>query len=245
LQVIFKGSSEYNDITVYETAELDGKLGHYRVLQFSESAVQGAMDLKQPQRVVLEYPRAMMHLMEAGNPDFESVFVIGHGTGTIAGQYPKKRFVIAEIDSLVVEVSRSFFGYSLSNVTVGDGREVLEQQAAGSLDYVLVDAFTEAGTPAHLASVECFQLTHDKLAPQGSLIMNLMGRPHNDRRISAIHTALQEVYAYTKVLYLPGGDPYDLHNILLIGSSRPIRYQARQLAGFVELEVVAGHVMRD
>lgn len=80
----FLNSKNTPEIQVYETTELYGERGRFRVLQFSGDAIQGALDLDHPRRVVFEYPRAMIHLMEAGEPYFEDVFLIGHGIGTIA-----------------------------------------------------------------------------------------------------------------------------------------------------------------
>jgi len=99
-------------ITVYETDRLYGERGRFRVMQFSDDAVQGALDLNAPGRMVLEYPRAMIHLVEANHPVPRALFLIGHGIGTIAGYYKDTRLVSAEIDERVAALSRRFFGYA-------------------------------------------------------------------------------------------------------------------------------------
>lgn len=101
-----------HEISVYESTQLYGEIGKFRFLQFSDHAVQGAIDLNDPQRIVLEYPRAIIHLMNINEPLFNNVFVIGHGIGTIAGHFSNKRFSVAEIDEKVVELSRSFLDTS-------------------------------------------------------------------------------------------------------------------------------------
>lgn len=50
-------------ITIYETNELYGEMGRFRVMAFHDDAVQGVLDLRDPARIVLEYPKAMLHLM--------------------------------------------------------------------------------------------------------------------------------------------------------------------------------------
>ncbi|MBW7454764.1 spermidine synthase [Paenibacillus sepulcri] len=245
LRQLAREISRHQEIGVYEAAQLYGETGKYRFLQFSDHAVQGAIDLKDPKRIVLEYPRAMIHLMEYNYPSFEDVFVIGHGVGTIAGHYPDKRFKVAEIDGRVVELSREFFDYRMDNVTIGDGRELLADEAPGRLDYIILDAFTRRGTPPHLTTVEFFGMTLEKLGPRGSIMLNLMGKPRNDIGINAIHTTVREVYACTKAFLLPGEEADDIGNIIIMGSGRAVEFQAQAMAGFREIELEPGHIIRD
>ncbi|MBE1445184.1 hypothetical protein GGC63_004652 [Paenibacillus sp. OAS669] len=67
MQLLLRETSDYSEVSVYETTQLYGVNGKFRCLQFSDHAVQGAMDLKDPKRIVLEYPRAIIHLMEANH----------------------------------------------------------------------------------------------------------------------------------------------------------------------------------
>ncbi|WP_127529869.1 spermidine synthase [Paenibacillus kobensis] len=245
--LLTKKASRFNEIGVYETSELYGRTGKYRILQFADGAVQGAMDMKEPQRVVLEYQRAIIHLMDWNDPDFRSAFLIGHGTGTIAGHYPGKPFVVAEIDEMVVELSREYFGYRPHNVLIGDGRELLEEQMPNAFDYIILDAFTSKGTPMHLTTLEFFQTVMDKLRSGGAIILNLAGKLRNDRLSSAIHTTLSETCAYTRVFFLPvnGAGMDDSGNMIMIGSNRPIQAQSGLTAGFAEIEMEQGHMIRD
>jgi spermidine synthase len=245
LHLLVKETTALNEISVYESTELYGELGKFRYLQFSDDAVQGAIDLKDPKRIVLEYPRAIIHLMESNHPSFGSIFVIGHGIGTIAGRYPDKRLLVAEIDEKVVELSRMYFHYRGDHVRIGDGRLLLEQVDLHSLDYVVVDAFTQKGTPRHLTSSEFFRLTKDKLISRGAVILNLMGKPGNDKRINAIYTTLHEHYLYAKAFYLPGTDGADIHNMLLIAGDQEIQFHPREMAGFQEVELEPGYVIVD
>lgn len=241
----FREKRNNHEITVFDTAELYGEKGKFRVLQFSNEAIQGAMDLNRPERIVFEYPRAIIHLMECNDPSFEDVFVIGHGIGTIAGHFSEKRLKVAELDEKVVELSKRYFGYRSDNVIVGDGRHILEREQPHAYDYIILDAFTDKGTPRHLTSREFFRITAEKLDSQGAIIMNLIGKGENDKFIHAIHTTLREEYAYTKSFSLPEEGVTGIQNIIIMGSSRPIRFQARQMAGFTEIELGQGHIIMD
>ncbi|MEX1030094.1 MAG: fused MFS/spermidine synthase [Paenibacillaceae bacterium] len=226
-----------------EANQLYGKTGKYRFLQFSEHAVQGAIDMKDPKHIVLEYPRAIIHLMDINEPFFERVFMIGHGIGTIASHYPDKQFRIAEIDEKVLELSRLYFEYHKDNVVIGDGFELLMNEEANRLDYIILDAFTKAGTPHHLTTLRFFQMTKDKLNARGSIILNLTGKANNDRLISAIYTTLKEVYTYSRAFSLPGEDASDVRNIIVIGSNKMIEFEPRAMAGFIEIELEQGHII--
>jgi spermidine synthase len=245
LHLLFKEFSNNHEITVYDTTVLYEKKGKFRIIQFSNEAIQGAMDLNNPEHIVFEYPRAIIHLMEFNDPSFEDVFVIGHGIGTIAGHFSEKRFKVAELDDKVVELSKRYFGYSKDNVVVGDGRHILRNEEAHSYDYIILDAFTHKGTPSHLTSKEFFSITKEKLDSRGSIIMNLMGKGVNDKLINAIHTTLSIEFAYTKSFFLPSEHVSDIKNIIIIGSNKPVGFQARNMAGFTEIELGQGHIIMD
>lgn len=237
--------SNNHEITVYDTTELYGEHGSFRVMQFSNNAIQGAMDLNHPDRVVFEYPRAIIHLMECNAPHFEDVFLIGHGIGTIASHFAKKRFKVAELDSEVVALSRRYFGYTQDNVVIGDGRQILEGEEPQIYDYIILDAFTAAGTPKHLISREFFSIVASNLNSEGYLLMNLFGKGEQDPLINAIYTTLAEEFTYIKSFALPSDGVADIRNIIMIGGNRPIQFQARHMAGFNEIQLGQGYLIWD
>ncbi|MDQ0195066.1 spermidine synthase [Paenibacillus wynnii] len=245
MRYLHKNKNNNHEITVFETNNLYGEKGNFRVLQFSNEAVQGALDLENLDRIVLEYPRAIIHLLKSNNPEFEDVFVIGHGIGTISGYFADKSFKIAELDPEVVELSRRFFVYKLDNVTVGDGRTILEGEDNEVYDYVVLDAFNSKGTPKHLISREFFTIITEKLNPQGSLIMNAIGKSENDTLINAIHTTLREVFPYLKSFALPVEGANDHQNILIMASKQPLKFQERHMAGFREIQGGHGYIITD
>ncbi|WP_238392542.1 spermidine synthase [Paenibacillus antri] len=236
VNVIWKRTSPDQSLTVYETTELYGERGRFRVLAFSEAAVQGAIDLSDPDRFVLEYPRAMLHVMECTDPTFEDVFLIGHGVGTMPGRLQGKRLRIAELDADVAELSASHFGYRGVPPVIGDGRLLLEREAPQSLDFVVVDAFTEDGVPDRLVDADFFRLAREKLDDRGAALFNVTVRGERDLRTSSVFAALRAEFAYAKAFVLPSANAADQRNAILVGGSSPIRYQARRMAGFVEVD---------
>ncbi|MFD3763300.1 MULTISPECIES: spermidine synthase [Paenibacillus] len=244
VRLLLHDTSEVHELKVYDTEELYGVKGRFRVLEFSDDAVQGVLDLNDPERIVFEYPRAIIHLIDANHSDFEDMFLIGHGIGTIARHYANRRITAAEVDKRVAELARTFFGSEAESVRIGDGRELLEREAQDTLDVIIVDAFTKEGTPRHLASAEFFMMAADRLRDQGIMIMNLIGRGTRDPYIRAIHTTLHTVFSYTKAFRL-SDRRIDIQNIILIGAARPILYQERHMAGFREATLEQGYVITD
>ncbi len=245
MRVLYRNKSEQHELTVYDTQKLYGEKGRFRVLEFSNAAVQGAMELDEPARMVLEYPRAMVHLMEQNDPEFDKVFVVGHGIGTLPTYLSNRQVKVAELDAEVAELSRTLFGYEGSPVLIGDGRELLGQEPAGIYDYIIVDAFTATGTPEQFISSDFFALVKDKLDSGGAVLLNVFGRAGNDRLVSAIYTTLQAQFAYTRAFALPTDTAGEVQNRILMGSHHPIKFQIRDMAGFVEQEPEEGYIIVD
>nr|WP_310502287.1 fused MFS/spermidine synthase [Paenibacillus qinlingensis] len=243
--MLYKQQTDHHGISIYDTNTFSGEKGRFRILEFSNQAMQGAMDLAHPDRILFEYPRAMIHLMTVNAPSFDRVFLIGHGIGTIASHLAEKRFTVAELDAHVVELSRRYFDYSQNNVHIGDGRQLLSDEPSHTYDYILVDAFTEKGTPLSLTSLTFFQMARDKLDSDGAILLNVMGKGEHDPLLTAIHTTLSEVFNHVKAFALPSEGRRDLLNIILMGQNKPITSHMRHMAGFVETELGYGHILMD
>jgi len=245
MQLVAHERSPYGELRVFDTTELYGELGRFRVLQFADGAVQGAIDLRDPARIVLPYQRAIVHLMETIRPSFGRAFVIGHGAGTIAGRYPEERTETAEIDAAVVELSRAYFGYTLNNVAIGDGRELLSRTEPRSFDYVVADAFTADGTPPQLATIEFFELARDKLRPGGAILVNVIGRGGRDKRISSMLSTLQAVFPYAEALVGTEGEAGEGANLILVAGPSEIAGSYAFPQGWRPAFYEPGHPRRD
>ncbi len=237
--------SPYNEIAIYETAHLDGETGRFRCMRFADEDVQGAIDLRDRQRLVLGYQKALVRLLELRNPFFANLFMIGHGIGSIPRYYRERNVKVAEIDEEVVELSRRYFDYAEDNVAIGDGRSLLEAEPCRAFDFIVLDAFTSKGTPPHLTSEQFFRLVSDKLRPGGALAMNVMGRPSDDSMAEAIGTTLRRVFADVRCYSLPAQRNRDRRNLIFTGSEAGPGFSAREAGSLVEVELAEGYVLRD
>ncbi|MCM3626189.1 fused MFS/spermidine synthase [Paenibacillus glycanilyticus] len=247
MRVLYEAPTEdgLDRFVVGDVTELYGKKGNFRVLQFSDEAMQGALDLDDPQRIVFEYPRAIVHLLEHNHQRLEHIFQIGHGIGTIARHFRRARFKTAELDARIVQASEQYFGYDGESIAIGDGRRILEGEEAETYDAIIVDAFTERGVPRHLTTDLFFSSAAGKLEAGGTIVLNVTGKGPNDRLIGALHATLRESFTHVLALMLPADGASETRNILLIGRNRGIDYRARDMAGFVLFEPAPGHVIME
>ncbi|NBC70562.1 spermidine synthase [Paenibacillus sacheonensis] len=247
MRVLYEAAAEEgrDGFVVGDVNELYGEKGNFRVLQFSDAAVQGVMDLDDPQRVVFEYPLAIVHLLTHNRPRLERVFQIGHGIGTIAGHCRGARFKTAEIDERIVRASERYFGCSGASVAIGDGRRILESEEAETYDAIVMDAFTDSGLPRHLATDRFFAMAASKLEADGMIVLNVTGKGHGDRQIGALYATLREAFSCVSAFMLPAERASEARNVLLAGRNRRIDWRTREIAGFIPFEPVPGHIITE
>ncbi|MDN3015360.1 fused MFS/spermidine synthase [Paenibacillus sp. BSR1-1] len=226
--LIYKTSSSYQTIYVTERNEFDGMRGKFRMLQFSSDAVQGIINLEQPQLLVASGYRIVVDLIDHYAFHFQNGFIIGHGIGTISSYYSNKHLFTAEIDPLVVEVSKKYFGHTGKNVELGDGQALLKTQKAQSQDIIFLDAFSGSEIPLHLTTKEFFSLTNDKLSDKGIFIMNYIGKIKNDELFHTLYSTISSIYPSVK-LFVTEPMKRSNQNIFFVASRRVLEnYSPRE-----------------
>lgn len=119
--------------------------GGLRVLTI-DGVVQGAMpEGGEPGALAAE---PLVDLARALRPEARTVLVIGLGTGQTAAAFARAGLEVeaVEIEPLVVECARRFFGWR-GSAAVGDGRVFLER-ADRRWDLVVLDALTARSFPS-------------------------------------------------------------------------------------------------
>lgn len=224
--------TEPRPIYVYDTSEVYGEKGRFRVLEFGNDAIQGILDLNQPERILFEYPRAILHLMEVNNPSYEDVFLIGHGIGTLSSALRDKYVVISEIDQKVSDVSKEYFGYNGPPVLIEDGYTLLKEMTSGRFDYIVVDAFHEGGIPEQLTTMDFFETACDKLTEDGTLLMNIIGRGPQDPYVQSFYRSLSSLFPVVDLFSLYAGGLGRSKNMIIAAGYHPLRYQKKSMAHF-------------
>lgn len=241
---LYQTTSLYHEIYVYETDYYNGQSGDFRYLTFgNETTIQGMMDMNTPSKLILDYARSIWEISDTFANDSESVFIIGHGIGTLTSQYEKenKEVKVAEIDKGVLEVSRNYFNYKGNSVEIGDGRNILKKQK-NEFDVIILDAYNNTDKiPFHLTSKEFFTLTNEKLKDDGVLIINSIGNPKGDTFIPSLKTTVNSVYPFVYIFALE--QKVGVQNLTIVGSKEPL--DDNKITGQSTLEVDDGELIFD
>lgn len=111
--------------------------------------------------------------------------LVGLGAGAVAS-YARAgdEWTFHEIDPVVARIARDprYFTYlsdapaGAVRVRLGDGRLGIATAASGSLDLILIDAFSSDSIPVHLLTREALSLYRSRLAGDGLILVNISNR---------------------------------------------------------------------
>ncbi|MBE0476999.1 MAG: fused MFS/spermidine synthase [Coriobacteriia bacterium] len=223
-RIVFRTDSQYHRIAV---TDLDG----VRSLRFDDSR-QSAVDLTDGYTSDILYPD-YLHLALAAKPDARRVLVLGLGGGVLAKRmlrdYPEVTIDAVEIDPVVVEVARRYFGLPEDErlgVHVSDARRFVAT-AEGAYDIVVVDAYYADSLPFHLTTAEFFREIDAVLAPDGVVAYNVIGAIEGRRSelFRSIYRTAGEVWRHEWVFPLQLArrrDPEAIRNIVLLATDSDI-----------------------
>ena len=115
--------------------------------------------------------------------DHARIGIVGLGVGTLACyRRPGQRWTFFEIDPEVLAYSRRHHFTFLDRcapdapVVIGDARLNLAELPRGSLDILVVDAFSSDAIPLHLLTREAYAVYFRALAPDGFLLVHISNR---------------------------------------------------------------------
>lgn len=155
-----------------------------RYLHFGSVWVQGAMRIRKPDALELEYTREMMAgLLLRAAPWPERVLLIGLGAGSIAKfihrHLPQARTTVVEIASEVQAVASQYFRLPPEDerlqVMIGDGAHFITNDDS-QWDLIVVDGFDRNARAGELASQAFYEACKARLSPDGLLSVNLFGQ---------------------------------------------------------------------
>lgn len=154
--------------------------GPRRLLQFDFGAIQSAMLLSAPQRLILAYTREMMTFL-LFNADPKRILLLGLGGGSIAkfchGHLPSADITAVEVNSDVIAFRREFSipaDDRRFRVVRADGAAYVSALSA-CMDVVLADACDSSGIAAQFNSTAFYRNARNCLAPGGVFVTNVCG----------------------------------------------------------------------
>ncbi len=155
------------------------------------------------------------------HPRATRALVVGLGAGALTDGLAAAGLDVTTIDvnPVLVDVVRARWGIA-GRVVVGDGRAAL-RHVDGDFDVVVFDAFQGEGLPWHLLTREAFAALRARLAPDGLVVVHLVGRP--DHRVTgAVAATLRDVWAHGLALRTPRGA--SVEDLFLFASDAPVRW---------------------
>lgn len=145
---------------------------------------QSHVNLRDPSEVFFEYVRRIAHAIDLFRTPGQPVSALHLGGGAftlpryIEATRPGSRQQVIELESALVELVREAAPLpkrASIRVRHGDARAVLgklPQGMHGAIDLVVVDIFAGSRTPAHVSSIEFYELIAPLLAPDGLVVVN-------------------------------------------------------------------------
>lgn len=145
---------------------------------------QSHVNLSDPSELFFEYIRRIGHVIDLFRTPGAPISALHLGGGAftlpryVEATRPGSRQQIVELEGGLVDLVREAAPLpkrASIRVRRGDAREVLGKLPAGmqgAMDLVVVDIFAGAQTPAHVSSVEFYELIRPLLAPGGLVVVN-------------------------------------------------------------------------
>lgn len=215
-QVIFQKYSPYHHVQVIDQAGV-------RLLSFNGTQ-ETRMSKKDPLQGHFEYTE-FFHTPWLWNRNMKRVLMIGLGGGSTQRSflhyYTNTIVDTVEIDPVVVEVAKQFFGVTESarhKIYNEDGRVFL-RRATEQYDAILLDAYTTtrygSSIPPHLTTREFFQLAESRLTTNGVLAYNVIGQVQGWKAdiVGGMYRTMSE--AFTNVYLFPATSSL---NVVLVGT---------------------------
>lgn len=137
-----------------------------------------------------------------------SLAIVGLAAGTAAGQYTKIYGPIPiegyEIDPVIIEVGRKYFGMTQPNLEAlaVDGRWGLAHSRR-TFSVIAIDAYRPPYIPPHLTTLEFFQTVRAHLDSDGVVTINVARLPDDRRLIEGLAATLQAVFPSVYVTDVP------------------------------------------
>ena len=180
--------------------------GGVRYLHFGTQWIQGAMRVRRPDWIELEYAQQMMIWM-LFVPQPEQVVQLGLGTGALTKfcyrQFPETHVTAIELNPSVIAVCRTMFKLPPNDeylhVIEMDAMDfVTDAEHHGKIDALQVDLYDAQAHGPVLDTPEFYQGCAACLKPDGVMTVNLFGdHPSYDKNLKAMR------FAFDQVLCLP------------------------------------------
>jgi len=211
---VFQGESPFGQVRVVQHHD-----GLRSLFIGAGRARQSALYPDRPLHLEFPYTKLGMVGLALVPPDGRILFV-GLGGGAMPtytrAVLPGARIDVVEIDPLVVDVARRYFGFrpdKLMAVHTMDGRAFIENAPPGSWDLIVLDAYSDDFIPYDLSTRQFLEAVRRRLTPDGVVVSNLWS---SNRAYPAMVATYAAVFEQVRLLRVPGRN----QRILVAGGVR-------------------------
>ena len=193
-----------------------------RYLHFGTPWVQGAMDIRRPDRLLLSYVEQMMGWLMFLEPPAR-ILQLGLGAGSLTRfclrHCPGSELTVVDISAEVIETAHQWFALPRQHprlkVVRRDALAYLEPAARrGRYGVIQVDLYDMHARGPTIESAAFYRLCIEALAAPGIAVFNLFGEHQStERNLARIHRAFEG-----RVLELP---PNRAGNLVVLGFKGP------------------------
>jgi spermidine synthase len=184
--------------------------GGVRFLHFGTEWVQGAMRLRKPDWLELEYAQQMMAWMLFTDQQLQQHIVqLGLGSGALTKfcyrQFPTTRVTAIELNPSVITVCETMFKLPanddrLSVIEMDAMDFVMDHANYETVDVLQADLYDATARGPVLDTAEFYMACAATLVPQGIMTINLFGdHPSYKKNLKAIRFAFSEVICLPEV----------------------------------------------
>jgi Spermidine synthase len=164
----------YNSLTI----ERRGSVVELRARARGDEALESAVDLANPLRLVVPYTRTLYAALFV-EPEPKRVLMIGLGGAgfhrPFAEVFPEALLQTVELDPKVLELCQTRMGFKPTEktpVALMDGRMFVKRNRE-TWDWIILDAFRGGFVPPHLKTEEFYRECAERLGERGVFVTNL------------------------------------------------------------------------
>lgn len=192
---------------------------------------QSHLNLRDPSELFFEYVRRIGHAIDLFRPQHEPISALHLGGGAftlpryVEATRPGSRQQVIELEGALVDLVREAAPLpkrASIRVRRGDARETIAKLPDGMLsamDLVIIDIFAGSRTPAHVSSVEFYELVRPLLTTDGIVVINAAdgkGLPFVRGQAATLSSLFSSVVAIAEPQVLKGRR---FGNVVLIASN--------------------------
>jgi spermidine synthase len=231
-RTLYEKDSFYHHIRVNEDDEA-------RYLYFDQT-LQSAMNLSEPTALRLTYSR-YVSLGLTFRPDAKKALIVGLGGGSVPKkwqkEFPALEMDVAEIDPEVVQVAKKYFSFDEGKsirVHAQDGRLFLTRSPQ-RYDVILLDAYFKDAIPFHLTTKEFFTMANQKLAPNGVVVINIIGAVTGPggKITRSVAKTMRGIFPQIYMFAARRADNASLdsiQNVIIVATKEPQRVDIKEIA---------------